>query len=251
MQHKPLLLFFILIAITNCTKTTSIDVGNDISNDTNPVTDTSKTLEVGSDVSTKKDTDSATSAFRGEVWADNWSSMYVGERLVMEDSVSITTERSFNAESFTFEAKRPFLLNIVMKDFTENESGLEYIGAGNQQMGDGGYIAQITEVSSGNVVAVSNADWKCLTINTAPLDKSCERSGDPLTECTWKIEEEPTGWKSADFDDSSWVNATVHSTNDVGPKDGYDQITWDPSALLIWGTDLEIENTILCRIEVK
>ena len=33
-------------------------------------------------------------AYLGEVWADNWSSMYVGEELVMEDSVSITTERS-------------------------------------------------------------------------------------------------------------------------------------------------------------
>ena len=34
---------------------------------------------------------------------------------------------------------------------------------------------------------------------------------------------------------------------DVGPKDGYDAIDWDGSATLIWGTDLEIDNTVLLR----
>ena len=40
--------------------------------------------------------------FVAEVWADNWFAMYIGDKLVLEDSVSITTERSFNAESFGF-----------------------------------------------------------------------------------------------------------------------------------------------------
>lgn len=47
---------------------------------------------------------SGETTYRAEVWADNWSSMYVDGVLVMEDSVSITTERSFNEEVFTFEA---------------------------------------------------------------------------------------------------------------------------------------------------
>ena len=58
------------------------------------------------------------------------------------------------------------------------------------------------------------------------------------------------GWKTADFDDSSWTATTVHSAGAVSPKDGYDQISWDASAELIWGPDLETNNTILCRVTV-
>lgn len=79
-----------------------------------------------------------TETFRAEVCGDNWSAMYIGETLVMEDSVSITTERSFNEEIFEFEESRPFQLNVVMKDLIENGSGLEYIGQNNQQMGVAG-----------------------------------------------------------------------------------------------------------------
>jgi len=196
-------------------------------------------------------TDSRSVTYRGEVWADNWSAMYVGDTLVMEDSVSIDTERSFNAEVFTFEATPPFVLNVVMKDYIANNSGLEYIGQPNQQMGDGGYIAQITDEMSGVVVAASSAEWRCLTIHTAPLDKACEDAADPLTACTWSVAEEPAGWKAEAFDDSAWVAATVYSAEAVGPKDGYDEITWDPTASLIWGADLETHNTILCRVRVS
>ncbi len=206
---------------------------------------------VAKTTATNTETTTAGSSFRADVWADNWSSMYLGEKLVMEDSTPLTTERSFNAEVFTFEAERPFLLNVVMKDFTANESGLEYIGARNQQMGDGGYIAQITDVATGDVVAVSNADWKCLVINKAPLDKACEHSSDPMQECKWEITDEPAGWKADGFDDSAWTNATVHPASAVGPKDGYNEISWDPAAKIIWGPDLETDNTILCRVRVK
>ncbi|MFT7621407.1 MAG: hypothetical protein ACI9WU_000570, partial [Myxococcota bacterium] len=58
-------------------------------------------------------------------------------------------------------------------------------------------------------------------------------------------------WKSEDFDDSAWTNASVYSEAAVSPKDGYDKITWDPSAELIWGADLETHNTILCRVWVQ
>jgi hypothetical protein len=33
----------------------------------------------------------------------------------------------------------------------------------------------------------------------------------------------------------------------VGVKEGYNEIAWDKSAQLIWGTDLKIDNTILFR----
>ena len=56
-------------------------------------------------------------SINGDVWADNWFALYVGDKLLIEDSVSITTERSFNAESFTFNADYPIVLNFVLKDF--------------------------------------------------------------------------------------------------------------------------------------
>jgi hypothetical protein len=40
-------------------------------------------------------------------------------------------------------------------------------------------------------------------------------------------------------------------SSDVSPKEGYDEVSWDPSAALIWGTDLESHNTILCRFLVE
>lgn len=45
---------------------------------------------------------------RGEVWADNWFVFYSGSSLIIEDSVPITTERSFNSEAFIFNADYPF-----------------------------------------------------------------------------------------------------------------------------------------------
>ena len=63
--------------------------------------------------------------FSADVWADNWFEMRVNGEQVAEDSVPITTERSFNAESFTFDAERPFVVGLVAKDFKENDTGLE------------------------------------------------------------------------------------------------------------------------------
>ena len=113
-------------------------------------------------------------SIRGEVWADNWFAFYLGDRLIIEDSIPITTERSFNAETFVFNADYPLQLNFVARDFKQDDTGLEYIGRGNQQMGDGGLIAQFTDVATGATVAVTNAAWRCLVLHDAPLDRACE-----------------------------------------------------------------------------
>ncbi len=199
------------------------------------------------------DASSETSAFQIEAWADNWFAAYLGEELIVEDSVSITTERSFNAETATFEASYPLDLNFILKDFKENDTGLEYIGEPNQQMGDGGFIMQLTDMSTGSVVAVSNADWACTVIHEAPLDKSCEDEANPVTgtaPCTFEDLGEAEGWMSADYDDSAWTATTIHTSAAVDPKQGYDDISWDGSAEFIWGPDLETDNTVLCRVTV-
>ncbi len=192
-------------------------------------------------------TDGAARQFTAEVWADNWFAMYLDDTLIQEDSVPITTERSFNSEVFTFETSYTLNLNLIVKDYKQDDTGLEYIGAANQQMGDGGLILQITDDQSGEVVAVSSRDWRCLVIHEAPLDKSCERDPNPSQTCTFSSMEEPEGWKQATFDTSGWQAATEYSEAEVGPKDGYDEITWSNDARLIWTSDLETHNTLLCK----
>ena len=191
--------------------------------------------------------------FSADVWADNWFEMRINGIQVAEDSVPITTERSFNAESFTFEAERPFTIGLVAKDFIENDTGLEYIGIRRQQMGDGGVIAQIKD-ASGSTVAVTNADWQCHVIHTAPLNKACESESDPVAGkgvCAFDISEEPDNWDKAAFDASDWPLASVYTSDQVDPKLGYNEIDWSEDAQFIWGPDLEQSNTILCRITIE
>lgn len=189
--------------------------------------------------------------FQAEIWADNWSSLSINGKLVGEDSVPITTERSFNSETFTFEASYPFTIGMITKDFKENDTGLEYIGTDRQQMGDGGFIVQITDTSTGKIVATTGADWRGLVIQRAPLDVACEKSTDPTSECTSKSSSEPSNWAEASFDDSTWTTATVYTAADVDPKDGYSSITWDPTAAFIWSESLTQDNTILWRHVVE
>lgn len=192
-------------------------------------------------------------SFHADVWVDNWFALYADGRKVAEDQVSLSTERSFNAESFSFEAKRPVTLALIAKDFKENDTGLEYIGTRKQQMGDGGAILQIRD-SQGRTVMVSDKDWKCSVIHEAPINKACEKAKTPRPGqgfCRFRSSEPPRGWTAAYFDDSSWLDATEYSKRKVRPKGGYDRIDWHRSAEFIWGPDLETNNTIICRATIK
>ena len=193
---------------------------------------------------------SAQSSFTAEVWADNWFSLYINGTLVGEDSVPITTEKSFNSERITFTASYPFTIAMVTKDFKQNDTGLEYIGTDRQQMGDGGFVAQFTDTSTGRVVATTSSAWRGLVIHQAPLNVSCEKSKTPDTECTSRISAEPSGWTQTSFNDSSWTTANTYSKEAVGVKDGYNNISWSSNAQLIWTSDLKIDNTILWRYTV-
>ena len=201
-----------------------------------------------------QDSNADTQDVTAEIWVDNWFTVYADGELVMEDPVSITTERSFNAETETFSVELPVVIAIEAKDFKENDSGLEYIGSNRQQMGDGGMIAQFSDGSSGEVLAVTDADTKCLVVQYAPVDVACADERNPVAgegACAFETTEIPSDWTSADFDDSDWPAAVVHTAQDVGPKDGYDEITWDGSAELIWGENLKQDNTLLCRLTIS
>lgn len=189
----------------------------------------------------------------GDVWADNWFQLYLGDDLLIEDSVSITTERSFNAECFSFQADYPIVLNFVVKDFREDDSGLEYIGTGRQQMGDGGLIAQFTDAASGQLLAATSAEWQCLVLHHGPTNDACADEENPVAgtdPCGFIEKEEPANWKSVDFRADGWQPATEFSVGEVRPKDGYDRVSWHDAAKLIWSGDLKKDNTILIRLVI-
>lgn len=221
------------------------------SSDSGGTTGASSPSDAGSTLSDSAATSPPASVhFTGNAWADNWFALYTGDRLIAEDSVPITTERSFNAETFSFDATYPFTLAFVLKDFKENDTGLEYIGKTNQQIGDGGFVFQLRESTSQSLVIVSNEAWRCTSVQKAPLNPSCEKDSTPSATCLFSNLPEPTGWKNATFDDSSWPAASLFTAAEVGPKDGYTTIAWDASARFIWSSDLKLDNTVLCRVTV-
>ena len=189
--------------------------------------------------------------FVADIWVDNWFALTANGVQIAVDIEPITQEKSFNAQSIEFTATYPLTLAVVTKDFMENESGLEYIGTAQQQIGDGGFIMQVREKDSGKVVGFTSQSWKELTIQHAPVNADCVTSSDPLVDCTSTSLEEPSGWTLSSFDDSSWSNGTVYSAEEVKPKLGYEEVEWDAAALLIWGSDLKLDNVLLWRLTIE
>jgi hypothetical protein len=203
--------------------------------------------------SSNANSSNATITIKAEVWADNWFALYNGETLIKEDSVPINTERSFNAERFTFQASYPLHLNFVVKDYRANDTGLEYIGTLKQQMGDGGFVAQFTDVATGKVIAVTNQNAKVLVVHKSPLYAACAKEANPIAgqgTCAFTSTLEPSNWKKSNFNDGAWQKASVFTAAEVGPKDGYLDIAWNSGAKFIWGSDLFTDNTVLVRMNI-
>ena len=188
---------------------------------------------------------------KADVWVDNWFALYAGDELVKEDSVPYDTEQSFNSESFAFETDPSAVLSVLIKDYKENDSGLENIGSRRQMLGDGGFIAQFVDTQTNSPVAMSDDSWHCLAIHQAPINRSCERSSSPEQACEAVIQPEPDNWKDADFDDSAWPEAVVRTRQEVRPMGGFNRVTWNTEARLIWTEDLETDNTVLCGFTIS
>ena len=186
-------------------------------------------------------------AFQAEVWVDNWFSLYINGKKVGEDSVSYNTEKSFNSSLIKFSATYPFEVGVLARDFMENESGLEYIGKPNQQIGDAGFIMQIREVKSGKIVATTNSLWKSLVIQKAPINTSCSNSTQPLVDCKNATISIPSAWSTKTFKESGWKASTEFTEAAVGVKDGYKDFSWSAASKLIWSSDLKLDNTVLFR----
>ena len=186
-------------------------------------------------------------SFTAEIWADNWFALYVNGKKVGEDSVPITTQKSFNSETIKFTATYPITVGVIAKDYVQSKSGLEYLGTANQQIGDGGLILQIRETLSKKLVGVSDETWRTFVQNTAPLNPECEKSSTPDLECKFQNNVISTSWASTAFKDSTWLLASIFSADAVGPKDGFFNIQWHQSAKFIWGKDLKLDNVIYFR----
>ncbi|NBR08261.1 MAG: aldehyde dehydrogenase family protein, partial [Opitutaceae bacterium] len=158
--------------------------------------------------------------FQAEIWVDNWFALYINGKQVRQDSVPITTERSFNSEKIRFTATYPFTVGLILKDFTENSSGLEYIGKPNQQIGDGGAIAQIRDLSTNQIVLTTDGTWKSLVINKAPLNPECVTSQNPVADCKYANTSIPKSWSTNSFNDSTWKSVSTYTKDAVGVKEG-------------------------------
>ena len=192
-----------------------------------------------------------TLSFTAEVWADNWFALYVNGKKVGEDSVPITTQKSFNKEIIKFNATYPLTIGFIAKDYVQSPSGLEYIGTPNQQIGDGGLKFQITETISRKLVTTSDNTWKSFVQNIAPLNEDCAKSQNPDVDCKFQNKVISSSWASPTFKDTSWVNAKVFTSTEVGPKDGYFDINWSPTAKFIWGDNLKLDNIVYFRKKIS
>lgn len=185
--------------------------------------------------------------FHLDFWADNWAAVYVNGVRVAIDSVPITTVRSFNKVSANFKATYPLTVAVIAKDYVENSSGLEYIGASNQQIGDAGFILQILETKTGKVAAATNSAWKSQVLFKAPLNPECVSSKTPLTDCKSSTVTAPSGWYGTKYSDSKWGYAKQYTEEQVGVKEGYNEVNWNSQAKLIWSSSLTLDNTVLFR----
>jgi hypothetical protein len=188
-----------------------------------------------------------------EIWVDNWFQLYANGAPVFQDSVPYATERSFNAERVTLTADLPLTIAIEFRDFMQNDTGLEYIGTDRQKIGDGGAIAQFRNSATGAVVAVTNANWRCQVVQQAPMSDDCAAAANPevgVGACASNTFAVSPDWTAPEFDDQTWEAATEHSARSVDPKGGYDAISWDRSARLIWSADLFHDNIVLCRTRI-
>ncbi|CAM4156294.1 YHYH protein [Pseudoalteromonas byunsanensis] len=200
------------------------------------------------------------------IFADNYFEMYVNGNAVGKDPVPFT---EFNSNIIRFKVKQPFTVAMALVDWeetlgtgTENNQGSAYAA------GDGGMVAVFKD-SNGEIVGVTNNQWKAQTFYTAPIvEKSClSESGTQRLSATcstgavsdiatvygvhWS---RPTNWMSASFDDSSWPSAVTYTNDTVGVdnKQAYTNFTavFDDAqsdAQFIWSSNLVLDNEVLVR----
>ena len=191
-----------------------------------------------------------TNSFTAEIWVDNWFALYINGKKIAEDSTPFNTEKSFNSQKVKFQASYPFTVGVVARDYVAGDSGLEYIGTSRQQIGDGGFVMQIRDNKSGQVIAATDQSWKALVTFKSPLNEDCATSTAPEIDCKFLKIATPSNWSSTNFNDSKWDKSIEYTQEAVGVKEGYFDLSWSNVAKLIWSRDLRLDNTILFRKKI-
>jgi hypothetical protein len=121
-------------------------------------------------------------------------------------------------------------------------------------LGDGGFIAQFTDVKTGRILTATDASWRCMVLHHGPVEEACASEKLPVAgqgPCAFITTEEPSDWKTEAFSADEWPAAKEYLESEVRPKEGYDQIDWNKKAKLIWSDDLRKDNTILFRVVIE
>jgi len=208
--------------------------------------------------------------FTAYIFADNYFEMYVNGIPVGKDKVPFT---KFNSSTIRFKVKRPFTIAMKLVDWEEALGiGTEKNHSSDYHAGDGGMVAVIKDMDD-NTIATTNENWKAQTFYTSPIkdlscvsesglmriSKNCDETdsddGISFYGLHWEI---PSGWEKADFDDSSWPNATSFTNETIGVdnKKAYTNFTniFDDhifDAKFIWSTNVVLDNEVIVRYTVK
>jgi len=200
------------------------------------------------------------------IFADNYFEMYINGTPVGKDPVPFT---DFNSNIVRFKVIKPFTVAMLLVDWEENlGTGTESNQGSDYHPGDGGMVAVFKD-SSGDIVGVTDSNWKAQTYYTAPIvDTSCLSESDnqrlssscattapsSLTSVYGAHWARPTNWMNESYNDSSWPAASTFTNDTVGVDNKvsytnfsgvFDDATDD--AQFIWSTNLVLDNEILVR----
>ena len=208
--------------------------------------------------------------FTAYIFADNYFELYINGTPVAKDAIPFT---QFNSHIVKFRVAKPFTIAMKLVDWEENLGlGSESNAGSAFHPGDGGMVAVFND-ATGKTVATTGSGWKAQTFYTAPIkDLSCPTEngttrssancsttgvsdGTAFYALHWKV---PATWMNADFDDSTWPNATTYTNATVGVdnKPAYTNFTdvFDNAAndaQFIWSTNIILDNEVIVRYTVQ
>ena len=164
-------------------------------------------------------------------YADNWCMIFINGKIVAVNSIDFIPH---NEVTVNVLPDYPMTIAILAKDNADPNTGLEY---SNTHIGDAGLILKMGDGT------VSDGTWKTKIFFKGPLNSDINHP----TVQYWPI---PANWWTPGFDDSSWDNSTVYTSDQVKPDGTYVASDFT-GASFIWSGDLTLDNTIILRKTVQ
>jgi hypothetical protein len=223
-------------------------------------------------------------AITGTVYCNNEFSLYVNGELIATDPVPGGPHNAVNV-TFNVESGKDITFAIDAKDLASDTTGLE---ADDRCIGTGGLRAMFSNgvVTNSSWVCMTYLygplNWKncfgaqMVRDQSDQLVPAClNASVPPLEGCITRLIPKPNGWEMPEFDESHWAYAIEwpeNFTNYYGlPPTGCTNpstiistdvdsngvnltcpanLNWG-AAKLIWGSDIDLDNHLLCRYTVR